>query len=230
MQLRKITNTNKGSGNRNLADIHKFKLTLPDIGYRNKTWSNLDLALHLKKEVIKILLQHTGSLLQNKLTKHRKKQFNQPLRQISNYVSFTSVSELAENSSSAVNSTNGSTSVLPKVQVSGSDSPSSVSLAKSNSSKPPLQNRTSTLSLEKKPFSRFNLSPSVSRADSVRTIGNDKKESSNNDKVETDEDNNSETASGSPSPAPSSPLQKLRNFTKNEEDGHKKRFLQKLLN
>lgn len=39
--------------------------------YRNKTWSNLDLAIRLKKDIIRALISHTGAILQNKLTHHR---------------------------------------------------------------------------------------------------------------------------------------------------------------
>lgn len=108
-----------------MTDIHEFVIKLPTFEYKNKTWSNLDLALRLKKgefaplqkflifflynwlikltiwsfilDVMKALFQHTGALISNKFTKHRKRHPNsQPLRQLSNYVSFTSVSELLE--------------------------------------------------------------------------------------------------------------------------------------
>lgn len=39
--------------------------------YRNKTWSNLDLAIRLKKDIIRALISHTGAILQNKFTHHR---------------------------------------------------------------------------------------------------------------------------------------------------------------
>ncbi|CAN6596682.1 hypothetical protein TRVA0_001S03136 [Trichomonascus vanleenenianus] len=86
----------KGQGHRNLTDIHEFVIRLPGYEYKNKMWSNLDLALRLKKDVIKTLFQHTGALISNKFTKHRKRHEYQPLRQISNYVSFTSVSDLTD--------------------------------------------------------------------------------------------------------------------------------------
>jgi Golgi-body localisation protein domain len=231
--------SNKGSGNRNLTDIHEFKLNLPTIDYKNKTWSNLDMALHLKKEIIRILLQHTGSLIQNKLTKHRKKRFNQPLRQISNYVSFTTVQDLAEGGTSSSTPSNGSIANIPRIQVtngSGTSGTSSYSQSStlaskgsssSSSTKPLLHTRNSVISLDKKSF-RFNLSPSVSRTESVKTLGNDE-ESKGEENLERG------TSSGSASPSTNSPLKKLRNFTsggnKHDEDGNKKGgILQKLLN
>ena len=39
----------KGKGERNIEDIHEFVFRLPTLEYRNKMWSNLDLALRLKK-------------------------------------------------------------------------------------------------------------------------------------------------------------------------------------
>ncbi|PQE33614.1 hypothetical protein CJF32_00008606 [Rutstroemia sp. NJR-2017a WRK4] len=61
----------KGKGDRNLEDVHDFVFRLPMIEYRNKTWSNLDLALALKKDVIRALISHTGAIIGNKFSKHR---------------------------------------------------------------------------------------------------------------------------------------------------------------
>ncbi|RFU34928.1 hypothetical protein B7463_g1412, partial [Scytalidium lignicola] len=61
----------KGKGERNIEDVHNFVFRLPMIEYRNKTWSNLDLALALKKDVIRALISHTGAIIGNKFSKHR---------------------------------------------------------------------------------------------------------------------------------------------------------------
>ncbi|KAK1751613.1 mitochondrial protein from FMP27-domain-containing protein [Echria macrotheca] len=61
----------KGKGDRNLEDVHDFVFRLPTIEYRNKTWSNLDLALALKGRVIKALISHTGAIIGNKFSRHR---------------------------------------------------------------------------------------------------------------------------------------------------------------
>lgn len=61
----------KGKGERNLEDVHDFVFRLPMIEYRNKTWSNLELALALKKDVIRALISHTGAIIGNKFSKHR---------------------------------------------------------------------------------------------------------------------------------------------------------------
>jgi hypothetical protein len=61
----------KGKGERNIEDVHDFVFRLPEIEYRNKTWSNLDLALALKKDVIRALISHTGAIIGNKFSQHR---------------------------------------------------------------------------------------------------------------------------------------------------------------
>ena len=60
-----------GKSHRNIEDFHELVFRLPTIEYRNKTWSNLDLALALKKDVYRALLSHTGTILGNKLTYHK---------------------------------------------------------------------------------------------------------------------------------------------------------------
>ncbi|KAI0104138.1 mitochondrial protein from FMP27-domain-containing protein [Nemania sp. FL0031] len=61
----------KGKGERNIEDVHDFVFRLPAIEYRNKTWSNLDLAMNLKNHVIRALISHTGAIISNKFSKHR---------------------------------------------------------------------------------------------------------------------------------------------------------------
>ena len=61
----------KGKGDRNIEDIHNFVFRMPVLEYRNKTWSNLDLALRLKKDVIRALISHTGAIIGNKFLKQR---------------------------------------------------------------------------------------------------------------------------------------------------------------
>ncbi|KAJ9643779.1 Protein SABRE [Knufia peltigerae] len=61
----------KGKGDRNIEDLHDFVFRMPTLEYRNKTWSNLDLALRLKKDVIRALISHTGAIIGNKFSHHR---------------------------------------------------------------------------------------------------------------------------------------------------------------
>ncbi|KAF4506326.1 hypothetical protein G6O67_006423 [Ophiocordyceps sinensis] len=61
----------KGKDQRNFEDVHDFVFRLPTMEWQNKTWSNLDLALALKKAVVKALISHTGAIIGNKISKHR---------------------------------------------------------------------------------------------------------------------------------------------------------------
>lgn len=85
----------KGEGSKTLLDIHEFTMTLPDIQYENKTWSNMDIVLRLKKDVTKILLHHTGKLIGNKFKRHHHRRNSQQLNQLESYVAFTSIADLA---------------------------------------------------------------------------------------------------------------------------------------
>ena len=64
----------KGKGERNIQDVHDFVFRMPVLEYRNKTWSNLDLALRLKKDVIRALISHTGAIIGNKFAHPRPSQ------------------------------------------------------------------------------------------------------------------------------------------------------------
>ncbi|KAK9369833.1 golgi-body localization protein domain-containing protein [Lipomyces kononenkoae] len=90
----------KGRGSRNIEDVHEFVFRTPTIEYRNKTWSNLDLALRLKKDIIKALVSHTGALIENKFKRNRssskRRQLRPAIRQISDYAAFTSLADLSE--------------------------------------------------------------------------------------------------------------------------------------
>ncbi|KAF2123193.1 mitochondrial protein from FMP27-domain-containing protein [Lophiotrema nucula] len=75
----------KGKGQRNFEDVHNLVFRMPTLEYRNKTWSNLDLALQLKKDVIRALISHAGAIVGNKFSHHRPSKHAQSrLRQIAN--------------------------------------------------------------------------------------------------------------------------------------------------
>ncbi|KAJ4354893.1 Protein SABRE [Ascochyta clinopodiicola] len=75
----------KGKGSRNFEDVHDLVFKMPTLEYRNKTWSNLDLALQLKKDVIRALISHAGAIVGNKFSHHRPSKTQQTrLRQIAN--------------------------------------------------------------------------------------------------------------------------------------------------
>ena len=74
----------KGKGQRNFEDVHDLVFRMPTLEYRNKTWSNLDLALQLKKDVIRALISHTGAIIGNKFSHHRASKHQSRLREMTN--------------------------------------------------------------------------------------------------------------------------------------------------
>ena len=92
----------KGKGERNIEDVHNFVFRMPILEYRNKTWSNLDLALRLKKDVIRALISHTGAIIGNKLSHHRHGRLQQGrLRELANSSSMLPGSNTFKNSLSS---------------------------------------------------------------------------------------------------------------------------------
>jgi hypothetical protein len=97
----------KGKGEHNLEDLHDFVFRLPVLEYSNKTWSNLDLALRLKKDVIKALISHAPAILGNKFSHHRPSK-----QQQKRYRELASSSQLLPNASSTLNPSKSQTQSL----------------------------------------------------------------------------------------------------------------------
>ena len=93
----------KGKSDRNIEDLHDFVFRMPTLEYTNKTWSNLDLALRLKKDVIRALISHTGAIIGNKLSHHRPSK-----KQQDKFREIASSSTLIPNSDSLLNEVNTS--------------------------------------------------------------------------------------------------------------------------
>ncbi|KAL8999354.1 MAG: hypothetical protein Q9169_001780 [Polycauliona sp. 2 TL-2023] len=95
----------KGRGERNIEDVHNFVFRMPVLEYRNKTWSNLDLALRLKKDVIKALISHTGAIIGNKFSHHRPSKYQQSrLRELADIPSNPNTSSMISVSQSEASS------------------------------------------------------------------------------------------------------------------------------
>ncbi|KAF5016451.1 hypothetical protein F66182_11864, partial [Fusarium sp. NRRL 66182] len=89
----------KGKGDRNIEDVHDFVFRLPVLEYHNKTWSNLELALRLKKDVIKALISHAPAILGNKFSHPRpSKQQQQRLRELASSAQMLPASDTSLNS------------------------------------------------------------------------------------------------------------------------------------
>ena len=121
----------KGQGKRNLEDVHDLVFRMPTLEYRNKTWSNLDLALQLKKDVMRALISHVGAIVGNKFSHHRpNRQQQSKLRELANKSTFlSSTSNSTTVSSLADWTTNSSETSLhdpPGGRFSGAKPPSSM--------------------------------------------------------------------------------------------------------
>lgn len=117
----------KGRGERNIEDVHNFVFRMPALEYRNKTWSNLDLALRLKKDVIKALISHTGAIIGNKFSHHRPpKQQQSRLRELAN----SSAMLASSNTTTSNLSVTGPSNLLsPNLTVDQAESPSGSSIS-----------------------------------------------------------------------------------------------------
>ncbi|KAL9612980.1 MAG: hypothetical protein Q9167_002457 [Letrouitia subvulpina] len=109
----------KGRGERNIEDVHNFVFRMPALEYRNKTWSNLDLALRLKKDVIKALISHTGAIIGNKFSHHRPSKHQQNrLRELANSSSLlpnmNSLTNAVSSEASSVRDTSSSRTQSPR--------------------------------------------------------------------------------------------------------------------
>jgi hypothetical protein len=95
----------KGQGKRNIEDVHDLVFRMPTLEYRNKTWSNLDLALQLKKDVIRALISHAGAIVSNKFSHHKpKRQEQSRLREIVNSSTFIAASASGSTAASETSS------------------------------------------------------------------------------------------------------------------------------
>jgi hypothetical protein len=75
----------KSKGSHKLPNVHDLVFRLPNLEYRNKTWSNLDLYNHLKKEVTRAVLAHTTTIISNVMSRHRPSKLHQSrLRDLAN--------------------------------------------------------------------------------------------------------------------------------------------------
>ena len=127
----------KGKGEHNLEDLHDFVFRLPVLEYGNKTWSNLDLALRLKKDVIKALISHAPAILGNKFSHHRPSK-----QQQKRYRELASSSQLLPNASSTLNPTKSQAQSLASYD-SNSDYSESRSRKSMQSNASPLARSTS---------------------------------------------------------------------------------------
>ncbi|KAK6201000.1 RNA pol II promoter Fmp27 protein domain-containing protein [Scheffersomyces amazonensis] len=78
----------------NILDVHKLRLNIPNLKYTNKIWSGEDFCVRLRKDIIKIILNHTGKIIGNKFKYRNRNAVAEPLKQISDYASFMTIKDL----------------------------------------------------------------------------------------------------------------------------------------
>ncbi|GMF72742.1 unnamed protein product [[Candida] boidinii] len=85
-----------GKGALKIVNVNNLLIHLPKMEYINKTWSTRDFLLNYRKDVLKLVLKHTGSFIGNKFIKHKVPKITQPLTSIKDYDSYVNIKELTE--------------------------------------------------------------------------------------------------------------------------------------
>ncbi|CAI5759159.1 unnamed protein product [Candida verbasci] len=88
-----------------VLDVNRLVINVPSLRYKYKLWSAEDFMDKLKKDVIKIILQHSGKIIGNKFKTKKKVKLDKPLKQISNYSSYTTLDDLQKHEKDGENST-----------------------------------------------------------------------------------------------------------------------------
>lgn len=79
-----------------LLNVNQLVLSIPTLQYQYKIWSGEDFTDRLKKDIIKVILQHTGKILGNKFQYKKKMTSSKPLKQISSYEGFMTLEDLQD--------------------------------------------------------------------------------------------------------------------------------------
>lgn len=84
------------TGIKRLLNVQNFIISFPELVIHKQVMSLLDIAMMVKKIVLRSLIMHSGSLIKNKLTvQHKPKRvIKAPLKPIKKYARFTKISEL----------------------------------------------------------------------------------------------------------------------------------------
>ncbi|KAG7661952.1 uncharacterized protein J8A68_004555 [[Candida] subhashii] len=83
-----------GPKSMHLLDVDKLVINVPNLRYSNKIWSAEEFMDRLKKDIIKVIISHTGKILGNKFKPKKRISVNEPLKQISNYGKYMTLDDL----------------------------------------------------------------------------------------------------------------------------------------
>lgn len=80
-----------------LLNVDRLHLHVPDLKYGNRICTFEDITTFLRKDVVKIIVQHSGKILGNKFRPSNSKlQLSKPLNQVLDYVSYITLKDLQE--------------------------------------------------------------------------------------------------------------------------------------
>lgn len=97
LKIRKISlkiSIKLNKGIKRLMNVQDFLVHLPEVNIENRFMSFLDIAMILKKMIIKSLLNHSGRLLQNKLTNHKHRRNFRSIKPLEKYDKFINATDL----------------------------------------------------------------------------------------------------------------------------------------
>lgn len=100
----------------NIIDVHRLVLSVPLLQFKHKTWSGEDFVHQIKKELIRIILAHTGKIIGNKFRYRDRKATKDPLRQIGDFTSYVAVEDLDHEKRLGEQEVNGVKSTLHRLQ------------------------------------------------------------------------------------------------------------------
>ncbi|CDK28174.1 unnamed protein product [Kuraishia capsulata CBS 1993] len=84
----------KGTGPLSIINVERLVLKIAPMKYTNKMWSKEELFMHMRKEILRSVLRHTGKFIGNKLVKHTPTRTAVALPQVKDYNSYTKFDDL----------------------------------------------------------------------------------------------------------------------------------------
>lgn len=100
----------------NIIDVHRLMLSVPLLQFKQKTWSGEDFVLQIKKELIRIILSHTGKIIGNKFRYRDRKATKEPLKQIQDFTSYVALEDLERETLPDDKESNGIKSSVHRLQ------------------------------------------------------------------------------------------------------------------
>ncbi|CUM62724.1 uncharacterized protein PRCAT00000281001 [Priceomyces carsonii] len=78
----------------NFLNVRNLNLNIPELRFKNRVWSGEEFILRLKKELIKIIISHSGKILGSIFKQGKRNISVEPLNQIADYSDYMSIDDL----------------------------------------------------------------------------------------------------------------------------------------